>query len=162
MKKQLFLTIILFTFIAGVLPGQSFDWNIRGGLNIMNGQPSDKEVSLQYHAGLQLGVRITNLGIYGEAVYSMHENQNGGDPVAYFLPAIVIKRYIRDFLFVEFGGAFLAKVGDSGVVTVEMNPNNTPLFLAGLGTGFSKFELSLRTVAKQSYGVIQVTAAVKF
>ena len=162
MKKSLFLTIMFISVSPGFLFGQSFDWNIRGGLNIMNGQPTGKEVSLQYHAGLQLGVRVTNFGFYGEAVYSIHENQNGGDPVAYFLPALVIKRYIKDFLFVEFGGAFLVKTGDSGVVTEELNPNNKPLLLAGLGTQLSIVELSLRTVAKQSYGVIQVTAAIKF
>jgi hypothetical protein len=162
MKRALYLTIIVFLAFNGVLCGQSFDWNIRGGLNMMNGQPSDKEIFLGYHAGVQAGVRVSYWGFYGEVVYSLHQNQDGGDPIGYFIPGIVIKRYLKTFLFVDFGGAFLVMTGDPELSELTLNPENTPVALVGLGTKVSKFELSLRTFAKQSYGVIQVTAAVKF
>ena len=162
MQKSFLLTVLILTVYFGGLCGQSFDWNIRGGLNIMNGQPSDKDISLFYHAGVQAGVRIAYFGVYGEAIYSMHENQYGGDPVAYLMPGIVVKRYLKQFLFVDFGGAFLSKIGDSGVPDDTLNPDNELVAMAGLGTAFSNFELSVRAASRTSYGVIQVTAAVKF
>ena len=163
MKRSFFLSILIISVYTGVLYGQSFDWNVRGGLNIMESKSSDKDISLLYHAGIQAGVRISYFAIYGEVVYSMNENQQyGGDPVGYVIPAINIKRYVKKFLFAEFGGGFLVIAGDSGVDPESLNPNNKPFALAGFGTAFSNFELSLRAMSRSSYGIIQVTAAVKF
>lgn len=162
MKKQVLLSIVVILTFAGVLNGQSFDWNIRGGLNMMNGQPTGKSISLQYHVGVQAGVRITNYGIYGEALYSIHENQDGYDPVSYFMPGIVGKRYWQKFLFVEFGGAFLIMTGEPEIDDPTFNPENKPVFLAGLGTKVSIFEFSLRAISRSEYGIMQVTAAFKF
>lgn len=166
--KKLSLLLLLVLFVStGINLGQSFDWNIRGGLNIMNSKSSDEDVALLYHAGIQAGVRITSFGFYGEAVYSMNEDQNkGGDPVGYFMPALLIKGYWRKLLFIEFGGAYLSKIDDSNSTNIVgedvLNPDNEIAMLAGLGLHLSKFELSFRSTTKQSYGIIQVTAAIKF
>ncbi len=161
MKKFLLISLLV-TIIACPAFSQSFDWNARGGLNLMNAKSGDKDLALSYHFGLQAGVRITNFGIYGEALYSMLEDQYGGEPIAYFVPAVVGKGYFLKFVFLEFGGAYLSKIGDSGVDPDIMNPDKKIMPFAGLGAHFSKVEVSLRSVVKQSYGIIQVTAAVKF
>jgi hypothetical protein len=164
MKKSLLLSILVVFGCLGNLSGQSFDWNIRGGLNLMKSATSGKSISLLYHGGFQAGVRITNFGFYGEAVYSMNENQYGGDPVSYLIPSLVIKGFWRKHMFVEFGGSFLSKVGDSGHEPDDLNPDNRPLFLAGLGAQFSKVQISLRSTAQTSaaYVIMQLTAAIKF
>ena len=161
MKKFLLIAIIS-GFLAAVSYGQSFDWNARGGINLMNAKSGDKDLAVLYHFGIQAGVRITNFGIYGEALYSMHEDQYGGEPIAYFVPAVVGKGYFLKFLFLEFGGAYAAMMGDSGVNPDIMNPDKKILPFAGLGVHFSKVEVSMRSVVKQSYGIIQITGAIKF
>jgi hypothetical protein len=164
MKKTLLFTVLFVLACMGNLYGQSFDWNIRGGLNVMKSVSSDKKVSMFYHGGFQAGVRITNFGFYGEAVYSINENQYGGDPVGYLIPSVVVKGFWRKHLFAEFGGSYLSKVGDSGHDPDIMNPDNKLLFMAGLGTQFSKLQVSLRSTAHtaSSYIILQLTAAVKF
>ncbi len=165
MKKLLVVTVLVVFACMDTIYGQSFDWNIRGGLNMMRSQTTGKTVSLLYHAGFQAGVRITSFGFYGEAVYSLHENQyKGGDPVAYFIPSLVVKGFWRKHLFAEFGGSFLYKAGDSGYDPDIYNPENKLMFMGGLGVQFSKFQLSLRSTAQpsSSYAVIQLTGAIKF
>ena len=162
MKKLLFITILIFFSFCGFLHGQTFDWNIRGGLNVMPSLTSDAEVFLGYHAGVQAGVRVSYWGFYGEGIYSVHANQDGGDPIAYIMPGINIKRYVKQFLFVDFGGALLIVTGDPGLGESTLNPENKPLFMAGLGAKISKFELSFRVLSRSSYAIIQATAAVKF
>ena len=163
MKRSLCLIILAILTSTGFLYGQTFDWNIRGGLNLMNGQPSDKKVFPGYHAGVQAGVRVSYYGFYGEAVYSVHQNQDGGDPIAYFMPGIDIKRYLKQFLFVDVGGAFLIMTGEPSIADPTLNPENMPVFMAGLGAKISMVELSMRAISGSSgYVVVQVTAAVKF
>jgi len=162
MKRTLCLITLAFLSSTGFLSGQTFDWNIRGGLNLMNGQPSDKKVFLNYHAGVQAGVRVSYYGFYGEAIYSMHQNQDGGDPIAYFMPGIDIKRYLKQFLFVDIGGAFLIMTGEPDLADPTLNPKNKPVYMAGLGAKISMVELSMRAISGSGYAVIQVTGAVKF
>jgi len=128
----------------------------------MNSQTSGKDVSFWYHYGAQLGVRVTSYGFYGEALYSIHENQDGGDALAYFIPSIIAKGFWRKYIFVEFGGSFLTLIDDSDLIDDTYNPNNIFLLSAGLGLQFSDIQISLRSTAKQSYGLIQGTIAVKF
>lgn len=161
MKKLLLTNLMAFAVIYTVA-GQSFDWNIRGGFNLMNSKSTGTDLAVLYHGGLQAGVRITNIGLYGEVTYSVHADQYGGDPIAYLIPAVVAKAYTFRFVFVEFGGAYLSKQGDSGVDPDIKNPDEKLFVLAGLGVHVSKIEVSLRAVSKQSYGVIQLTAALKF
>ena len=162
MKKILFAMFIIVIFLNGRMAGQSFDWNLRGGLNLMNSKTSGEDLSLLYHAGIQAGIRVASFGLYGEVLYSMHENQYGGDPVAYFAPALLGKFYLKKFIFVEFGGTMLSIIGDSGVDNDILNPDGKLFMFAGLGAKISKIELSLRSTVKQSYGVIQLTAALRF
>lgn len=162
MKRSWLLLSILLILSGSVSRGQSFDWNLRGGLNLMNSKTSGEDLSLLYHFGGQAGLRIANFGFYGEALYSMHENQYGGDPVAYLIPAIVVKGFLRKIIFVEFGGALLTRSGSSDSTNDTLNPDGDPFMLAGMGAHISKVEISLRSVAKQSYGVIQATIALKF
>jgi hypothetical protein len=161
MKKFSFIILLLFITV-GFLAGQSFDWNIRGGINIMDSKTSGKDIAILYHAGAEAGIRIANFGFYGELLYSVHENQYGGDPLPYFVPAIVMKGYPRKIFFAEMGGAILKMAGDSGVANDTLNPDGMAYVFAGLGLHLSKFELSFRANLKQSYPVIQVTAAVNF
>jgi hypothetical protein len=162
MKKSL-LSCFFLLVSAGILSGQSFDWNIRGGINIMDAKASDKNVSALYHFGAQAGVRITNFGFYGEALYSMHENQNTeGDPVAYFVPGIITKVFAKKFLFAELGGVYMVKTGDSGDSSMDLNPEGVAAFVGGLGFHVSKVQLSFRATVKESYPILQVTAAFKF
>ena len=160
--KKLLPVILLALLFSGTINGQSFDWNLRGGLNIMNSQSADQDISLLFHAGVQAGVRITKFGFYGEFLYSSQENQYGGDPVAYLNCGILMKGYVLRFMFFEFGGAYMTMVGDSGHDPDDLNPDKIFAPFAGLGTNFSRFEISLRSTMKQDYGLIQATAAIKF
>lgn len=128
----------------------------------MDSKTSGKDVAVLYHAGAEAGIRIANFGFYGELLYSLHENQNGGDPVAYFIPAIVMKGYPRKLFFAEMGGAILKMAGDEGATSGSLNPDGIAYVFAGLGLHVSKFELSFRANLKQSYPVMQVTAALSF
>ncbi len=163
MRKS-FITLFLIVIVSGGMTfGQSFDWNIRGGLNLMKSKTSDKDVSALYHFGAQAGIRISSFGFYGEALYSLLENQNtkGGDPVEYFAPSLIFKWYVKKFIFIELGGTLLSKTSESDVPD-DLNPDGKVVMAGGLGAHFSKIELSLRSTVEQSYGLIQLTAAVKF
>jgi len=160
--RKLLLSGMLAVFLISTASGQSFDWNIHGGLNLMKAKSGDSNMAMLYHAGIQAGVRITNIGVYGEIDYSLHEDQYGGDPIPYLIPAALVKAYTLRFIFIEAGAAYLAKMGDSDVDPDIMNPDEKIFLLAGMGVHVSKLEFSIRTEAKQSYGVIRFTAALKF
>jgi hypothetical protein len=161
MKKILPLILLALVF-SGVINGQSFDWNLRGGLNIMNSKSDGEDIALLYHAGVQAGVRITKFGFYGEFLYSAQENQYGGDPVAYLNFGILMKGYLLRFMFFEFGGSYMTMAGDSGHDPDDLNPDKMFAPFAGLGVNFSRFEITLRSTVKQDYGLFQATAAIKF
>jgi hypothetical protein len=163
--RKVALALFIVTVVSAELSyGQSFDWNIRGGLNLMKSHKDGKDVSVLYHIGLQAGIRVASFGFYGEALYSLNEDQYGGDPITYFIPSIVVKGYWQKHLFVEIGGSYLSKTGESLVTNDILNPDGKIFMLAGLGVKISKLEISVRTIVKQSvtYGLMQVTAAVKF
>jgi hypothetical protein len=160
--KKILLTVVLVTcFSTGISSGQSFDWNLRGGLNMMRSSSTD-EVSYLYHLGAQAGVRIAHFGFYGEALYSMNANQYDGDPIPYFIPAVIVKGFWRKSLFVEFGGSYLSMIGESGVKNDSLNPDGKLAMVAGLGVHFSKIEISMRVNTIQPNPILQLTAAVKF
>jgi hypothetical protein len=163
--KKIVLALLLIAIVpGGIASGQSFDWNVRGGLNLMKARSDGKDLSVLYHVGLQAGIRIASFGFYGEALYSMQEDQWGGDPISYFVPSLIVKGYWQKHIFVEFGGSYLSKTGDSGVKDDILNPDGILCPMVGMGVKIYKMELSLRTILKQSssYGIIQVTAALKF
>lgn len=162
MKKPAFIVLMLLCAMSARSFGQSFDWNLRGGLNLMASKNPDKDISLLWHVGGEAGIRITSFGIYGELLYSMNENQDGGDPVAYFVPSIIGKGYWRRSFFVEFGASFPFIADDSEVIENTLNPDGKVFLAAGLGVKVSKLEISMRSTASQSYGVIQLTASVSF
>jgi hypothetical protein len=160
--RRILFTALLFSFSLAYSSAQSLDWNLRAGINIMDAKTSGKDISVLFHAGAQAGVRITNFGFYGELLYSMNENQYPGDPVSYFIPSIVMKGYMRRLVFAEMGAGVLLKAGDSGVTDDTLNPDKSFNPFAGMGVTFSKFEISFRANLKQSYTIMNVTAAVKF
>jgi hypothetical protein len=163
--RKVALTLFIVAVVSVELSfGQSFDWNIRGGLNLMKSHTAGKDVSVLYHIGLQAGIRVASFGFYGEALYSLNEDQYGGDPITYFIPSLVVKGYWQKHLFVEIGGSYLSKTGESNITNDILNPDGKVFMLAGLGVKISKLEISVRTIVKQSvtYGLMQVTAAVKF
>ncbi len=164
MKKILLTLFVLLLISWGTLFAQSFDWNVRGGVNLMKSYTPGKDVAAHYHLGLQAGIRITSFGFYGEALYSLHEDQYGGDPITYFIPSLIVKGYWQKHLFIELGGSYLSKTGESGVSDDIRNPDGKVCPLGGMGVKFSKLEVSLRTIFNQSisYGVFQITAALKF
>ena len=164
MRKILLTLFVLLLISGGTLFGQSFDWNVRGGVNLMKSYAPGKDVAVLYHLGLQAGIRITSFGFYGEALYSLHEDQYGGDPITYFIPSLIVKGYWQKRLFIELGGSYLSKTGESGVSDDIRNPDDKVCPLMGMGVKVSKLEVSLRTIFKQSisYGVFQITAALKF
>lgn len=144
------------------LTGQSFDWNIRAGINIMDSKTSGKDVAVLFHAGGEAGVRITNFAFYGELLYSQIENQYGGDPVSYFVPSAVMKAFMRKILFAEMGAGVLIKTGDSGVTNDTLNPDGTFMPFAGLGIHVFKIDLSFRSHLSREFPIIQATLAAKF
>ena len=165
MKKLLLFSALIILISPVVINGQSFDWNVRAGINLMKSYTEGKNISVLYHAGGQAGVRISSFGFYGEVTYSLHENQiKEGDPVGYFIPALVVKGFWRRLMFVELGGAFLTQTGDSGDDPYNLNPDNKLVPIAGLGVNFSKVQISMRSVVdmNSSYGVFQLTAAAQF
>jgi hypothetical protein len=162
MRKISLIVFMIVIFSTGITSGQSFDWNLRGGLNVMKSRTSGEKVSTLYHAGMQAGIRIARLGFYGEALYSVLENQNsGGDPIPYFAPSVIFKIYWQKYIFSEIGGTYISKIGDSGS-NDQLNPDSKVFMVAGIGAHISKFELSVRFTPEQTYGLIQLTAALKF
>ena len=162
--KKLIPVILLTLLFSSQAIGQSFDWNIRGGMNIMNSKTEGKDISLLYHFGAQAGVRITKFGIYGEFLYSMQENQAGieaNPAVAYLNCSLLGKGYLFKSFFVEFGGTYMTMIGDPDDPS-ELNPDKSLMAFGGLGVHFSKIEISLRAGKKQEYVIIQATAAIKF
>ena len=163
--RKIVLSLLLIVVVPGsIVFGQSFDWNVRGGLNLMKARSEGKNISVLYHLGLQAGIRIASFGFYGEALYSMQEDQYGGDPIGYFVPSLIVKGYWQKHIFIELGGSYLSKTGESGVKNDLFNPDKKLLPMVGMGVKISKLQLSLRTILQQSssYGIIQVTAALKF
>jgi hypothetical protein len=164
MKRVFIILFFAIAFLTGKLSAQSFDWNLRGGINMMQLKPEGKGLAVLYHAGAQAGIRITSFGFYGEALYSVHEDQNGGDPIPYFVPSLVVKVFLSKLFFVELGGSYMSKIEETEDPTLiyDMNPDDKLYMLGGLGAKFSKFQLSLRSTLKQEYGLIQLTAAIRF
>ncbi|MFO7574133.1 MAG: hypothetical protein R6W67_03140 [Bacteroidales bacterium] len=161
MKRILFINILA-TCMTAISFGQSFDWNLRGGLNLMNSKTTGEDLALLYHIGAQAGVRITNYGVYGELTYSMLEDQFGGGPLAYLAPAVLAKAYVLRFMFCEVGAILLSPIDDPASWIDDSNPDNEIFLFGGLGVHFSKIEISMRSIVKQSYAIVQLTAAVKF
>jgi len=162
MKKLIFSLALIAAISLYNINAQSFDWNLRGGVNIQDSKTTGKDIALWYHAGAQAGVRVASLGFYGEALYSIQENQYGGDPVSYFSPAVLMKGFTKKFVFVEMGATMMSLVGDPVVANDILNPDGEIFFFAGLGFKVSRIEISFRSHLKQSYSIIRATAAVKF
>jgi hypothetical protein len=163
--RRLILFLMLLAISGRVSTnGQKADWNLRGGLNLMKSHSDGQDLSYLYHAGLQAGIRLPRIGFYGEAVYSLLENQNGGDPVQYIIPSALVKGFFYRFIFVELGGSLMTKLSDNrnGNVNTETNPDGDIYLMGGIGLHLKKFELSMRSTVKQSFGLIQVTAAFRF
>ena len=111
------------------------------------------------HFGLSAGIRLSTFGIYGELLYSVHEDINGSGEVDYVIPSVHFRFYTYRYIYAEAGISYLLLSKDPGGV-IE-NVDKKAGYYVGLGATFRKFEVGLRT-ASLPVTNIQITASYRF
>jgi len=158
MKKLLFLAIVsTLTLTAGA---QGLEVRLKGGINIQNSNLSGKEISTLPHFGVSAGVRISTFGIYGELMYSTHEDINGSTTLDYVIPSLQVRFYTYRFMYVEAGVSYAMMSEEFSGGFLE-NVDKEAGYYVGLGASFRKFELGVRT-ASLPVTNIQISAAYRF
>jgi hypothetical protein len=158
MKKLLTVLILSAAFISAGAQN-ALEVRARGGVNIQNSKIADKDVSVFPHFGLSAGIRISTFGIYGEMLYSVHEDINGGGEADYLIPSVSFRLYTYRFVYAEAGLSYLMLTKDPGGM-IE-NVDKEAGYFVGLGLTLRKFELGFRT-ASQPVTNIQITASYRF
>lgn len=157
MKKIFIVLFLSATFIGA--NAQGLEVRARGGVNIQNSNISDKNVSVLPHFGVSAGLRISSIGIYGEMLYSVHENINGSGEADYLIPSASIRFYTHRFVYAEAGIAYLMLTKDPGGVI--QNVDKKAGYFVGLGLTLRRFELGVRA-ANQPVTNVQLTASYRF
>lgn len=153
--------ILLLSLSVAVLSAgaQNLEIRARGGVNIQNSKLDNKDVSVFPHFGLSAGIRLSTFGIYGELLYSVHEDINGSGEVDYVIPSVHFRFYTYRYIYAEAGISYLLLSKDPGGV-IE-NVDKKAGYYVGLGATFRKFEVGLRT-ASLPVTNIQITASYRF
>lgn len=158
MKRTVFLIAI--TLISLSASSQMIEFRLRGGVNFQRGSSADSEFSFLPHFGASAGVRLSSIGIYGEFLYSTHDNQNWLEPGDYFVPSAIIRYYIFSSVYTEVGLSYYKLAEDPvGIAMFEFDDKKVGYF-AGLGINFKRFEFGLRTTSPVAS--IQATASIRF
>ena len=158
MKKYL---IVIALLIAGfTVSAQGLEFRLRGGANFQRSKMADQEFTFLPHIGASAGIRLSTIGIYGELLYSQHEEANGLTNLNYLIPSVHFRLYTFRFLYAEAGLMYLMLADDVEDGLLD-NPDKEAGYYVGFGASFRKIELGLRTLTKPST-VIQITASYRF
>lgn len=158
MKKYLLVITLL---IIGVTAGaQGMEFRLRAGANFQNSKLDGKEYSFLPHFGASAGIRLSTIGIYGEVLYSQHEDINGSQAINYIIPSLQIRLYTFRYMYAELGLCYmvLADEIEGGLID---NVDKEAGYYVGFGASFKKIEVGLRT-ANLPVTNIQLTASYRF
>ncbi|MEE4115579.1 MAG: hypothetical protein V2I37_05395 [Marinilabiliaceae bacterium] len=158
MKKYLIVFVLLIAGLA--VSAQGLEFRLRGGANFQRSSMAGQEFSFLPHFGASAGIRISTIGIYGELLYSQHEEANGLSNLAYLIPSAHVRLYTYRFMYAELGLLYLMLTDDIEDGLLD-NPDKEAGYYVGLGASFKKFEVGLRTISKPSLA-IQITASYRF
>lgn len=158
MKKIIVLLAV--TLISLSSMSQKLEFRLRGGVNFQRSSSTENDFSFLPHAGAMAGVRITTFGIYGELLYSMHDDQYWPEEAAYLVPSALVRFYGFRYLYSEAGLSYyiLAEDKDDGIAAEY--PDQKLGYFAGIGLFLNKFEIGLRATAPVNS--IQATASYRF
>ena len=158
MKRTVFLLAIILISLSA--SSQMIEFRLRGGVNFQRSSSAESEFSFLPHFGAMAGVRLSTIGIYGEFLYSTHDNQNWLDPGAYYVPSLLIRYYIYSSVYTEVGLSYYLLAEDPvGIPMFEYDDKELGYF-AGVGINFKRFEFGLR--ATNPVVSIQATASFRF
>jgi hypothetical protein len=157
--KRVYILLALLLITAASF-AQGLEFRLRGGVNFQRSVGSDKDFSLYSQVGAMAGIRISTLGLYGEMLYSAHEEANGLGAINYIEPAAIVRYYTYKYLYAEMGLAYYVLTEDvpNGI---NPNPDKDPGFFFGLGATTRRIEIGLRT-SMSPFKVVQGTASFRF
>ncbi len=156
--KKLFIVLLLSAAFIGA-KAQGLEVRARGGVNIQKSNLAGKDVSVFPHLGVSAGLRISSLGIYGEMLYSVHENINGSGEADYVIPSASLRYYTPRVVYFEAGISYLMLTKDPGGAI--QNVDKEAGIFGGLGLTLRKLELGLRVANKPATN-LQITASYRF
>ena len=158
MKRMLLLSAFILIALGSM--SQGLEFRIKGGINFQKSQSPDSEYSFLPHAGAMLGMRISTIGIYGEFLYSIHDNQNWPDQAAYLVPSALVRFYGFRMIFLEAGLSYWILADEQITGALIELPEKEFGYFVGLGFNLRKFEVGIRTTAPISS--IQLTGTYRF
>ena len=159
--KKLILTIMVLALISAGATSQTYsEFKIRGGINTQKAVDSDTNFSVYPHLGVLAGLRLSAIGIYGEILWSGHEDANGDGMTSYLTPAAVARYYTRGSFYFEAGLPYylLLSNDEPGLRT---NPDKRAGFFAGAGVSTRRLELGIRALVAPVES-LQLTASFRF
>jgi len=158
MKRTTVVIVILLATITAT--AQDFEFRLRGGVNFQRTQSPDSEFSFLPHIGAMAGVRISTFGVYGEVLYSVHDNQNWVSEAAYIVPAVLVRFYGFRNVYAEGGLSYNMLADEQADGAMVEFPDGEIGYFAGLGYMFKKLEIGLRSTNPLTS--IQINALYRF
>lgn len=158
MKKTLIL--FAFTFISLSVMSQNIEFGLSGGVNFQRSSSAESDFSFLSHFGVMAGVRISYVGIYGEVLYSTHDDENWLETGSYLVPSVFLRFYRLRNLYVEAGLSYYVLAEDQVGMSMYEFPDKQLGYFAGMGLNIRNFEVGLRTTGPVMS--IQATASIRF
>jgi hypothetical protein len=158
MKK--IIVILAVTLISLSSMSQKLEFRLRGGVNFQRSSSTENEYSFLPHVGAMAGVRISIFGIYGELLYSKHDDQYWSEAAAYLVPSALFRFYGFRYFYSEAGLSYYILAEDKGLAFAAEYSDQTIGYFAGLGLYLNRLELGLRATAPVNS--IQATASYLF
>lgn len=157
---QKIIIILAITLMGLNAMSQKLEFRLRGGVNFQRSSSPGNEYSFLPHVGATAGVRISTFGIYGEVLYSIHDDQYWPEEAAYLVPSVLVRIYGFRYFYSEAGLSYYSLAEDEDPGLAEEYPDQAMGYFAGLGFYIRKFEIGLRATAPVNS--IQATASYRF
>ena len=156
-KTVLIIALALFGLSAS---SQGLELRLRGGVNFQRSSSAESEFSFLPHFGLMAGVRISTIGIYGEFLYSIHDDQNWLEAGSYLVPSALIRFYGFKNVYVEAGLSYYILAEENIGISMFEFDDKVIGYCGGLGFNLKKLDIGLRATAPVTS--IQATASFRF
>ncbi|MEA1886683.1 MAG: hypothetical protein U9N72_05700 [Bacteroidota bacterium] len=101
MKKLIILLAISSISLSAM--SQQLEFDLRGGINFQGSHSPDKNTSLLPHIGLMAGLKISTMGIYGEVLFSIHDDNDWAERANYFVASTLLRYYGFQPIYIEGG-----------------------------------------------------------
>ncbi|MFO7852414.1 MAG: hypothetical protein ACQERS_04015 [Bacteroidota bacterium] len=158
MKKLIILLAI--TLISITASSQALEFNLRGGVNFQGSHSPDKKASILPHMGLMTGMQISNIGIYAEVLFSIHDDPEWAERASYFVPSVLARYFVIKNIYVEGGITYYILAEEQIEGSAVDFPDKKVGFMAGGGLSAGPFDLGLR--GNLPVKSIQATASYRF